>query len=93
MNAKHKRWLCPFCNKRSSYIMLDTYFKLILDKMKPLREIENKIDDKITMYKNLSITFTRDNGKLFRKYDAKIENDRCIEYIDPQASIEAKPAS
>lgn len=63
MNAKHKRWLCPFCNKRSHYVMIDPYFAHLLDKMKPLREKFSKIDDKITMSKNLSITFTQDNGK------------------------------
>ena len=37
MNSKHKRWLCPFCNKRSSFVMIDPYFMHILEKMKPLR--------------------------------------------------------
>lgn len=33
--------------------MIDPYFMFILDKMKPLRDREAKIDDKITMYKDL----------------------------------------
>jgi len=65
--------------------------------MKPLREIENKIDDKITMYKNLQITFTRDNGKLFRRYEAKLEGNKCIEYQEPKpveaVAAPAKPGS
>ena len=74
--------------------MIDPYFKLILDKMKPLREIENKIDDKITMYKNLAITFTRDNGKLFRRYEAKVEDNKCIEYQEPKPQeAQGKPGS
>ena len=36
--------------------------------MKPLREKETKIDDKITMFKDLKITFTKDNGKFLKKY-------------------------
>ena len=68
MNAKHKRWLCPFCNKRASYVMIDPFFKHILDEMKPLRDQVSKIDDKITMNKDLTIVFTRDNGKFYKKY-------------------------
>ena len=64
MNSKHKRWLCPFCNKRSSYVMIDPFFSHILDIMKVLRDKVLDIDDKITMQKDLSIVFTRDKGKL-----------------------------
>lgn len=71
MNAKHKRWLCPFCNKRSSYVMIDPFFKYILDEMKPLRDSVLDIDDKIIMHKDLAIVFTRDKGKFYRKYDAQ----------------------
>lgn len=63
MNSKHKRWLCPFCNKRSSYVMIDPFFSHILDIMKVLRDKVLDIDDKITMQKDLSIVFTRDKGK------------------------------
>lgn len=75
MNAKHKRWLCPFCNKRASYVVIDPYFSFILEKMKPLRDKEAKIDDKITMYKDLQITFTKDNGKFLKKYIPNIQGD------------------
>lgn len=74
MNAKHKRWLCPFCNKRSSYVMIDPFFKLILEKMAPLREKVSDIDDKIIMYRDLSIDFTRDKGKLCMKYEAVVKD-------------------
>lgn len=43
--------------------MIDPYFKFILEEMKPLRIKVSDIDDKITMYKDLSVVFTRDNGK------------------------------
>lgn len=26
MNSKYKRWSCPFCNKRCSYVRLDPFF-------------------------------------------------------------------
>ena len=80
MNSKHKRWLCPFCNKRSSYVMVDSYFKYILEAMKPLREKVAKIDDKITMYKNLAIEFTQDNGKFQARYEAVVEDGICVGY-------------
>lgn len=38
--------------------MIDPYFQHILDAMKPLRQKVAKIDDKITLYKNLDIQFT-----------------------------------
>jgi hypothetical protein len=48
--------------------MIDPFFKHILDEMKPLRDQVSKIDDKITMNKDLTIVFTRDNGKFYKKY-------------------------
>jgi hypothetical protein len=80
MNAKHKRWLCPFCNKRAAFVMIDPYFAHILEPMKELRDKVSKIDDKITMYSNLTITFTQDNGKFQGKYEALIENEECKGY-------------
>ena len=68
--------------------MIDPYFKHILEKMKPLREKEAKIDDKITMFKNLHITFTKDNGKFLKKYIPNIQNDQCIGYKDPEGGEE-----
>lgn len=50
--------------------MIDPYFKFILERMKPLRENVYDIDEKITMNKDLSIVFTRDNGKFHQKCDA-----------------------
>ena len=50
--------------------MIDPFFKFILDDMKPLRENISDIDDKITMYKDLSVVFTRDKGKFHQKCDA-----------------------
>ena len=43
--------------------MIDSYFQFILEEMKPLREKIENIDDKIIMYKDLSIEFTKDKGK------------------------------
>lgn len=43
--------------------MIDPYFKFILNEMKPLRDKIADIDDKITLYKDLSIIFTKDKGK------------------------------
>jgi len=80
LNAKHKRWQCPFCNKRSSYVIIDPYFKYILNEMKPLRDKIADIDDKITLYKDLSIIFTKDKGKFEQKCDPIIENDECLGY-------------
>jgi len=93
LNAKHKRWLCPFCNKRSSYVMIDPFFLHILDQMKPLRDKVKKIDDKITMFKNLSITFTQDNGKFQGKYEAVIEDNTCKGYQLIQSNSQEKKDS
>lgn len=60
--------------------MIDPYFKFILEVMKPLRDKVSDIDDKITMYKDLSIVFTRDNGKFYQKSDAIIEDNECKGY-------------
>lgn len=60
--------------------MIDPYFKFILEEMKPLRIKVSDIDDKITMYKDLSVVFTRDNGKFHQKCDAVIENYECKGY-------------
>jgi len=75
LNEKSKRWQCPFCNKRSSFVMIDTYFQYILDEMKPLRDKIHDIDDKIIMYDDLSIVFTRDKGKFYKKFKPILEND------------------
>lgn len=75
MNARYKRWQCPFCSKRSSYVMVDNFFKSILEQMQPLRESVDDIDDKITMFKDLSIRFTRDKGKYLGDYAAKANLD------------------
>ena len=75
LNEKSKRWQCPFCNKRSSFVMIDTYFQYILDEMKPLRDKVHDIDDKIIMYDDLSIVFTRDKGKFYKKFKPILEND------------------
>lgn len=66
--------------------MIDPYFKFILERMKPLRENVYDIDEKITMNKDLSIVFTRDNGKFHQKCDALIENNQCKGYIVAQNS-------
>ena len=43
--------------------------------MKPIREFVDDIDDKITMYKDLTIEFTRDKGKFHSKYKPVIQKD------------------
>lgn len=55
--------------------MIDTYFQFILDEMKPLREKVHDIDDKIIMYDDLSIVFTRDKGKFYKKFKPVLDND------------------
>ena len=55
--------------------MIDTYFQYILDEMKPLRDKVDDIDDKIIMYDDLSIVFTRDKGKFYKKFKPILEND------------------
>lgn len=60
--------------------MIDPFFKHILDQMKPIREQIHDIDDKITMNKDLSIQFTRDKGKPYRKYYAIVEEGKCVGY-------------
>ncbi len=55
--------------------MIDTYFQYILDEMKPLRDKVDDIDDKIIMYDDLSIVFTRDKGKFCKKFKPILEND------------------
>ena len=75
LNEKSKRWQCPFCNKRSSFVMIDTYFQYILDEMKPLRDKVEDIDDKIIMYDDLSIVFTRDKGKFYQRFKPILQND------------------
>lgn len=55
--------------------MIDTFFANILEQMKPLREAEDDVDDKITMYKDLSIRFTKDKGKYLGDYKPEIGED------------------
>ena len=78
--------------------MIDPYFKFILEEMKPLRDKVSDIDDKITMFKDLSVVFTRDNGKFYQKSDAVIEDNECKGYkivnlngVPQQNSITAPP--
>lgn len=62
--------------------MVDPYFMLILDQMKVLRATVDDIDDNITLYKNLNITFTRDKGKLCKVMAPRIHDGECNEYIE-----------
>ena len=75
MNSRYKRWQCPFCSKRSSFVRIDPFFKAILDQMAPLRETIDDIDDKITLFKDLKIRFTRDKGKWLGDYNPMTKQD------------------
>ena len=61
MNAQNKRWKCPSCNKRTSFLKVDSFFKYILDKRKILiSEMKgDDFDNKVELDKDLSITFTK----------------------------------
>ena len=48
--------------------------------MKLLRDSVQDIDDKITIYSDLTIVFTRDNGKFVAKYNAEVEDGQCVGY-------------
>jgi len=60
--------------------MIDPFFSHMLERMKPLREQVHDIDDKITLYKDLSIVFTRDNGKFHQKCFPLLKDGKCSGY-------------
>jgi hypothetical protein len=49
MNAKHKRWKCPTCNKRAFYLVIDSYFLKILELMKKVKEKDRTASEKIEL--------------------------------------------
>jgi hypothetical protein len=48
--------------------------------MKLLRDSAQNIEDKIIINSDLTIVFTRDNGKFVAKYNAVIEDGQCVGY-------------
>lgn len=86
MNAKYKRWQCPFCGKRCSFVKIDSLYVNIINQMNPLRELTDDIDEKITLNKDLSIVFTHDKGKFLARVRPEIGtdeagNDYLIRYV------------
>jgi len=76
INAKHKRWQCPICNKRTLIFNRDLFFTDLLRGFMRLQDIDAQVEDKFYLEYNLNIKTLRDRGKYHDRYRMILEGDK-----------------
>ncbi len=76
INAKHKRWQCPICNKRTLIFNRDLFFTDLLKGFMRLQDIDAQVEDKFYLEYNLNIKTLRERGKYHDRYRMILEGDK-----------------
>ena len=63
-NAKHKRWQCPICNRRTLNFSRDMFYQEVLTTMAKIQEKDPAVDDKFVIDNKLGLIVKKNKGKV-----------------------------
>lgn len=75
MNAKHKRWQCPICNRRSLNIYKDMFYQEVLSSHAKIQEADYTVEDKFCIDAQIGLIVMRNKGKNKDRY-RMVEQDQ-----------------
>lgn len=68
MNAKHRRWLCPICNRRSLNFFKDTFYQEILSSHGKIQAEDGAVEDKFCIDAEIGLIVQKAKGKIKDRY-------------------------
>ena len=96
MNAKHKRWQCPICNRRSLNFSRDMFYQQVLKSLVEIQEKDPAVEDKFCIDNSLGLIVNKNKRKIQDRYKI-IEQDGCckgfeIDQLNYQDGCQPKAA-
>ena len=76
-NAKHKRWQCPSCNRRTLNFFKDTFYQEILSSHAQIQEQDMSVDDKFCIDNQVGLIVQKQKGKVKDRFKLVETDGKC----------------
>lgn len=98
MNEKKPTWVCPVCDGHTPYdtLVIDGMFKLILEKVKDVDEVQFAPDGEWSKVSNKSDKQSSSNKQENHQQSKRVENnfeEICFDETSPNTSVQASSSS